>query len=242
MTLAAVGERNLKDVTVTMVTWAKYATYQDDARYSANTSGWTHPVTLNVYDTTLDANGSPIHRLATVIQNVSVPWRPADDPSCVGGGWKAADGTCYNGYAFNANFDLSASHVTLPNEVIVTVAFDTQTYGTTPLGVEGPYNSLNVAVPEWQLAAVGEDSNTDGTWWDSTYTGRTAGLREDTGWTPYGTVALKITTTGGEVASQPTSKDQCKNDGWKSSSLLDKDGKSFRNQGQCVSSVISNRR
>lgn len=53
-----------------------------------------------------------------------------------------------------------------------------------------------------------------------------------------------VTTTAGATAydfeknappKTPTNKDQCKDNGWKT--LVDIDGKAFKNQGQCVSSV-----
>jgi hypothetical protein len=83
--------------------------------------------------------------------------------------------------------------VTIPDDIIVTVAFNTQTWGHSPTGVTGPYNSLNVAVPPLQSVVVGSDSNTDAVYWNSTYAGRAAGLKIDTNWTPYGTVPLRIT-------------------------------------------------
>lgn len=47
------------------------------------------------------------------------------------------------------------------------------------------------------------------------------------------------TTYNFEPFQVATDKDQCKNDGWKT--LSDSQGNSFKNQGQCVSSVVSNR-
>ena len=53
-------------------------------------------------------------------QTSTIPWRPAADPTCLGGtAWRAGNGQCYNGLAFNITFDLSSLNVTLPNDVIV---------------------------------------------------------------------------------------------------------------------------
>jgi hypothetical protein len=234
--------RVLDSVTVTMSDWALYSDYATDARYAGNSSTWSHPITVNVYSTHLDANGVPDTLLATVTQDVAIPWRPAADPTCPGGtAWRATNGTCYNGIAFNAVFDLSTLNVMLPDDVIVGVAYNTADYGTTPLHTAGPYNSLNVGTPTNQAVTVGADADPDAVFWNTSYApfyadDGAAGVgtfRRDTGWTPNGTVAFRITATPTLVAP-PTSKEQCKNDGWKTFN-----DPSYENQGECVSYVTS---
>ena len=44
---------------------------------------------------------------------------------------------CYNGFAFNITFDMSSLNLTLPNDIIVGVAYNTQTYGARPLAWPG---------------------------------------------------------------------------------------------------------
>jgi len=229
--------RVLEAVKVTMSTWARYSEYSADPAYDA--SGWSHPITVNVYDDSLDGNGVPDTLLASTTESASIPWRPEGDPSCPDTGYgpgfayKASDGNCYNGKAFDATFDLSASNVVLPSDVIVGIAYDSQSYGADPIGSNGPYNSLNVGVPANQTVSVGADDDPDAVFWDTTYPGYAAGFREDTGWTPNGTVALQITAS----ASSPTSKDQCKKGGWMT--LSDDEGNAFKNQGDCVSYVAT---
>jgi len=178
--------RKLSTVTVTMSDWAKYEDYASNSAYSA--SNWSLPVTLNIYSSTVDGNGVPTTKLANVTQTITVPWRPASDYS-------------YNGIAFNAVFDLSSKNVTLPDDVIVGVAFNTQSHGYRPTGQPGPYNSLNVAVPSGQSVSMGSDNGSDEVLLDSTWsgaygvTGPTGVFRKDTGWSPYGTVAMQITAT-----------------------------------------------
>lgn len=218
------ADRKLDTVTVTMSNWALFADYANDARYSGNSATWTHPITINVYGSQLDGDGKPTTLLATKTQSVTIPWRPVADPSC-GTAWKASDGQCYNGIAFNTSFDLSSLDVTLPTDVIVTVAYNTADYGSAPIGVAGPYNSLNVGIPTNQVVAVGTDDSTDKVFWNTTFPTYSAGLREDFGWSPNGTVAFKITAS--------VSTDQCKNGGWKTFGT-------FKNQGSCVSSLVSN--
>ena len=229
-------DRLLSGVTVTMSDWALYSDYSTDARYAGNSATWSHPITVNIYSSSLAL-------LATRTQLVTIPWRPAADPTCAGGtAWKA-DGQCYNGIAFNATFDLSSSNVTLPNDVIVSVAYNTADYGATPIHAAGPYNSLNVGVPTSQPVTVGSDVSVDRVFLNSTWAGYYADggaagvgtFREDTGWTPNGTVALKITAAAALVAP-PTSKDQCKNGGWTAF-----DNPSFKNQGACEKYVKSHK-
>ena len=228
-------DRVLDSVTVTMSNWALYSDYTSDARYSGDSAYWTHPITVNVWDDDLDGNGVPTTLLATETQVVTIPWRPAADPTCPNGtAWRAGDGNCYNGIAFNATFDMSSPAVTLPDDVIVGVAYNTNTWGYSPIGQPGPYESLNVGVATGQTASVGTDNNTDGVFWDTVYPGYTAGFRADTGWSPNGTVNLQITATP-TLVGPPTSTDQCKNGGWESFN-----NPSFKNQGDCVSYVVTN--
>lgn len=196
--------RKLNKVTVTMSDWALYSDYTSDARYSGNSVKWTHPITINVYAA---VPGTPLNTvgplLGTVTKNVTIPWRPAADPTCANGtAWRAGDGLCYNGISFNAKFDMSSLHVTLPDDVIVGVAFNTNTWGYNPIGLPGPYESLNVGVEG--SATVGTDVSTNNVFWNTStaawYTDGGLGgvgiFREDTNWIPYGTVAIKIKASG----------------------------------------------
>ena len=132
--------RVLDEITVTMSDWALKSDYPT----VGTATSWQHPITVNVYTTGLTL-------LASKTETITIPWRPAADPTCAGGtAWRASDGLCYNGIAFNATFDMP--NVTLPNDVIVGIAYNTQHYGATPLGVPGPYNSLNVGIPTGQTA------------------------------------------------------------------------------------------
>ncbi len=212
--------RILDSVTVTMSDWALYSDYTGDVRYSADSTHWSHPITLNVYSGHLDGDGVPDELLASVTQNIEVPWRPEPD-GCDATGWTDSEGNCNHGLAFNATFDLSSAGAVLPDDIIVSIAFNTQSYGSEPIGTTGPYNSLNVAVPESQPVAIGSDNDTDGAFWNTETAGRYADggaagvgiLRADTGWTPYGTVALQVTASD-PLVGPPTSKNDCKNGGW----------------------------
>jgi hypothetical protein len=112
---------------------------------------------------------------------------------------------------------------------------------STPIHLAGPYNSLNVGVPTNGTATVGTDDNADGVFWNTSFAGfyndgGAAGVgifRQDTNWTPNGTVAMKITASPTAVPA-PTSKNQCMNNGWATFN-----NPSFKNQGDCVSFVAT---
>lgn len=187
------ADRDLQSVTVTMVTWALNSTFP-----AMGLTGWVHPITLNVYNVTLGTPNLLGSLIVSKTQDFVIPWRPESDPDCDGEKWQAEDGSCNSGFAFNITFDLAELDVTLPDDVIVSIAYNTQTYGSTPIGVGGPYNSLNVGVEG--LTDVGTDDNPDNVFWNTStaawYTdGGAAGVgifREDTNWIPYGTLPVRI--------------------------------------------------
>ncbi|MHC1739938.1 MAG: hypothetical protein AB9897_02375 [Anaerolineaceae bacterium] len=190
--------RLLKTVTVTMSTWALQSSYYPALDHPG---GWDHPITLNIYNV---VEGSPLNSvgslIATKTQTFTIPWRPEADPTCgTPTQWRASNGTCYNGYAFNITFDLSSLLSVLPNDIVVGIAFNTNTWGYSPIGLPGPYESLNVGAEG--LATVGTDDNTDNVfmntvtaaWYSDGGAGGVGIFREDTNWGAYGTLPLQIT-------------------------------------------------
>jgi hypothetical protein len=95
-----------------------------------------------------------------VTEPKTIPFRPsANLAQCGDNRWhNPSTGTCHNGYAFNVSFDLSASGVVASDDIIVSVAYNTQTRGYAPTNVSGPYDSLNVS-----LALAGPTAGTDET-------------------------------------------------------------------------------
>lgn len=207
------SSRVLDSVTLTMVTWA-YQSEAGNVAYCAahpsrcSGSGWTHDFTLNIYNIGSGTVGtrSVGSLIATVTQSKTVPWRPEPGGGCPGTTWLGPDSNCYNGYAYNVTFDMSSLAATLPNDVVVGIVYNTQTYGPAPMGEVGPFNSLNVGTQPGP-ASIGTDDNIDSVFWNtntaSYYTdGGAAGVgvfREDsnpsptTGWHGYGTIPIKIT-------------------------------------------------
>lgn len=126
--------RELTSVTVTMVNWAKYEDYNAGGQYYDQGqwagSGFTHHLTFNIY--AAGSGNSHGGLIASITQPTFIEYRPT--------GWS------FNGYAQNVSFDFSSLNVTLPDDVVWGVAYNTQTWGASPLGINGPYNSLNVGL------------------------------------------------------------------------------------------------
>ncbi len=198
-----------------MSSWALHST-ATNKKYPSG--GFSMPMTLNVYGKPAAATPTrPGELLGGVTQAVIVPCRPEADPTCTINGnpaptaWRASDNQCYNGMAFNVTFNLSSLGVTLPNDVIVDVAYNTQTWGPEPRGTDGPYNSINVGVIG--TPSTGTDNSDDEVFWNTDTAGQYADnggtdpadtFRRDTGWGAQagppavpaeGTLPIKITAT-----------------------------------------------
>lgn len=212
------------------------------------------PITLTVYNVaTGNTPGTPI---GSVTQSFDIPYRPSADPvNCTGddaGKW--FDGTtCYNGFATNITFDLTAANITVPNEVIYGIAYNTSTSGNTPVGTTTAcfgtaagcgYDSLNVGLEG--VTTVGANTDSSDVWWDTSVPsnycdGGTAGIdqfRRDfevgsCNWTGYQPMVRFV---GSNV---PTNANQCKNNGWQTRTRAD--GSSFKNQGDCIQYVNTGR-
>ena len=217
--------------TVLMSDWALRAEYPD-----LPSGGWTHPITLNIYNNAADAAAHLPAR--SVTQTFTIPWMPVVDPFCKDRAWKANDGTCYHGLAFVITFDLRSLNYNLPNQFIYGIEYNTNTWGYHPIGLPGPYESLNVGLnTNTSAASVGTDVNSDAVYWNTLtaewYADHGAAgvgiFRQDTNWTGY-VPAVKFTTF-----ALPKDADDCKNGAWQN--LVRKDFTSFSNQGACVSYV-----
>lgn len=190
--------RRLQTISVTMVTWAYQATYPE----MIDSTGWDHPITMNIYNVTPGNPNSLGTLIGTKTQTFHIPWRPAPDAancSNVTQWYNASTDTCHNGYAFNITFDMSDLNLILPDDLVLGIAYNTGTYGVAPIGATGPYDSLNVSVVGEQT--VGTDGNTDRVFWNTVTAAwyadggasGTGTFREDSNWTPYGTIPFQIT-------------------------------------------------
>jgi hypothetical protein len=135
----------IDSVTFTMSSWAIQSDYP-----GSSTLGFTHPITLKLYEVDRrNPRPQPGAVIASVTTPFLIPWRPEPDPAGAGSPlrpWRGRDGNFYGGMAFNVTFDLSSRALSLPDEVIFSISFNTQNHGAKPLGVPGPYDSLSVGV------------------------------------------------------------------------------------------------
>ncbi len=166
------SDRYLQSATVTMSSWARSEDYGNQATF-------THPLTLSIY--AAGSGNLPGALLGSVTQTMTIQFRPT--------GWG------FNGIATNVTFDLSGLALTAPNSIVWGISYNTQTYGANPMGVDGPWNSLNVAVNTAAGGGItaGSNDDLDDVMWNTVtagwYTDGGAGgvgiFRQDTGWAGY---------------------------------------------------------
>jgi len=189
----APGGRNLQTVTVVLTDWACENDYDYDEgtdTWSSNRagnaacvttpgSGFTHPITVNIYAVDNSGADPAVGALvATRTQDVFVPFRPSHDadncpdPSMdvpFGGTWfDPVLGFCVHGYNVPVDFDFTGT--VLPDEVIVSVAYNTAHHGYAPIGSNGPYNSLNYGLSTAD-PSVGMDAEVGTVFYGTTFGG-----------------------------------------------------------------------
>ena len=198
--------RAIESITVIMSSWGcESGAWNSLDCETTPDATFDHPITLNLY--AVDTSGSirsPGDLLATLTQTFTIPYRPSANLSlCPGGGWYSeGEGKCYNGLATSITFDFSGMGVTLPDDIIWGVAYNTSHYGVNPIGVSAScysesggcgYDSLNVGVLTSD-SMVGTDVDSSGVFLNSTWAGAycdagvggTGTLRLDTGcWEGY---------------------------------------------------------
>jgi hypothetical protein len=167
--------RALTQITLVMSDWALASTY------GSTSPTWNHPITLTLYNVdNSGANPAPGTVIATQTHTFAIPWRPEADPTCANPtAWRAPNNNCYNGYAFTITFDFTGT--TVPEQIIYGVAYNTNTWGYAPIGLPGPYESLNFG-----LAQVPPTTGTN-PFPDTAYiaSGAVPLFEQQTGWTPY---------------------------------------------------------
>ena len=248
----AAGPRQLREITVLMSSWGCQSGhwYSNDC-VSAPGSTFSHPITVNVY--AVGPGGTVGALLATSTHTFAIPFRPSASASCTGvdaGKWfEASTSTCHNGYATPITFDLASLNVTLPSNVIVSIAYNTTHYGAAPIGESAAcyasaggcgYDSLNVGLIDPALTqSVGVNPAPSDAYQDNVFgfnycDGGAAGtnvFRLDAGcWAGF-KPALHLTASFATAAT----KDRCKEGGFMTLSRAD--GTSFSNQGDCIQYV-----
>ena len=237
--------RSVTTVTLTMSSWGCQSGhwYSSDC-VTAPGATFSHPITLNIYNVVGSNQVGTL--IGSVTQTFAIPYRPsADNVNCTGtniGKWyDASSNTCFNGKASNITLNLSG--LTVPNQVIFGVAYNTTHYGYTPI-LAAPcnassggcgYDSLNVGVVDPAVYnSVGSNPAPADAYQYTIYSSCTNGpiipFGLDAGcWTGF-KPSIRF-----NAANPPLTKDDCKNGGWQTHTTAT--GEPFRNQGQCVSST-----
>jgi len=192
-------KRTNPSVTIVLSSWA----CQEGAGTGCKTTPgakFTWPVTVKLYNVGPEgAVGSPITEST---KSLSIPYRPSANNKLCTPNEEGAVGyskECFHGKEAAFTFPLTA---TIPNEMIVSVAYNTSDFGATPQGPQPcnstpagcPYDSLNVGLEEGAGATLGNQPRPDDAYLNSTWggaycdggTGGTGTFRLDSGcWTGY---------------------------------------------------------
>jgi hypothetical protein len=186
-----------------------------------------HPITLNIYEVDNSGSTPALGSLITSkTQTFSIPFRPsADDELCEDEKrfYDERVEACLNGLNTEITFDFSDDSIILPEEFIYGIEYNTQTYGDNPVGVSGPYNSLNFALIDKTdyPVSVGEDVQYGDFLFELS-----SGFF---GLVDYGDFGLDFPYTGAIEFNEKTTKDDCKKGGWADLG--------FKNQGKCIQYV-----
>lgn len=184
-------DRHLEDATVVFTSWAcETGVWNAGCTTTTPDASFVLPITLTVYAALPDSDVDgtlPGDVLATVTQDITVPFRPTSDPvNCTGdeANWyfDADTSACSPGLPFAASFSLGSLGAVLPDDVIVSVAFD-------PTAVPGGSDALNVSMRASE-PTVGSDPDPDNLFWDTSFApyysdGGASGVgvfRSDSGW------------------------------------------------------------
>lgn len=212
-------DRVLESIAVSLTSWA----CESDFTFSGGTwtpaggacvttpgSSFEHPITVTVYAADLTGPTPAVGAvLATVTQTVDVPFRPSANPG-VGAGlcgagatqwFNPSTGTCHNGFAFVEQFDFTTAATVVRDDIIIGVSYNTQSYGPAPLGVAGPYNSLNVSLSS-VAPTTGTDADAAALFWNTTQAsfyadggaGGTGTFRHDAGWSAFRGLVIEVVT------------------------------------------------
>lgn len=147
VTLAGTN-RQLDSITVGMSSWAcqtgGWSVVGEGSCSSTPGSTFNHPITLRIFNINPVDSTLPGTLITTVTQTVAVPYRPTTDAVNCASGTQWYNGTsCFNGFAFTVNFDFSASSIVLPNDITVTIAYNTVSWGASPMPEPGPYSTFS---------------------------------------------------------------------------------------------------
>ena len=160
LTKASTKHPEALTVSAVMSSWAcQSGSWSEDNCVTTPGATFSTPITLDLYK--VGPGGEPVGPIAEETQTFSIPYRPSASPECKGelaGTWWSTQGSgkhvthaCSNGLASRITFAPATVAAPVPKQLIVSLAYNTQTWGFHPTGTEGPENALNVALSEsWE--------------------------------------------------------------------------------------------
>jgi hypothetical protein len=135
---------------------------------------FSHDITLNLYSAAAPGGAPSGPPLLTQTRTFNIAYRPSANALCTGGDagkWRSSGGTCYSGFATTISFELSATPITLPDNLAWTVAYNTTHSGAAPIGEAAScytsaggcgYDSLNVGTMSFTgQPSIGSDPVAD---------------------------------------------------------------------------------
>jgi hypothetical protein len=181
----------LASATVVMDNWAYGSEWSSDfgttvGDATLTSTGFYVPLTLNLY--TVGAEDTVGSLVDSLTVNAFIPWRPESGGCTDPTAFLGADGGCYHGSTSEVTFNLTGVNVS-SDQLIYGLSLNTETWGASPLGVDGPYDSLNFALSTTGPSVGGQPLPDTAYWETSTAgwltTGTVDTFGQDTGWTGY---------------------------------------------------------
>ncbi len=194
---------------------------------SPQNATFSQAVTLKIYAVNPGPPPEPGLLLATKTTTFNIPYRPSSDAfHCGSDGTVPGDddewydvsfNTCNHGLATVITFDLSSQSITLPDQAIVTVTYNTTHSGYTPIGENAacfsstagcPYDFLNVSADGDPFLGSNVDVNGIYVNWSDPFnscSGTTSGslLLDTSCWTD-GHPEILVNTTGNIAGAPPS--------------------------------------
>ncbi len=181
--------RTLSNVVVSMDSWGCESGnwYTPNSCQTTPGATFSEPITLNLYN--VNPDGSVGSKITSITQTFDIPYRPSaaaagttcgDDTSLGGTTGQEFDenGNCSMGLSVPVTFNTAG--VTVPDQVIWSVAYNTSTAGYQPFGTSTPcfsssggcgYDSLNVDATLEPTPTVGTNPVAGGEYTNSTWSG-----------------------------------------------------------------------
>lgn len=167
------SNRKNPSVSIVLSSWA----CQEGAGTTCKTSmgaTFSWPVTVKVYN--VGPEGAVGSQITESTQTLAIPYRPsANNKYCTPNseGVVGYSKECFHGKEKKFTFPLAT---TLPNEAIISVAYNTTNYGASPVGPAAcsprcPYDSLNVGLEEATGATTGTQPRPNDAYVNSTWAG-----------------------------------------------------------------------